>query len=163
MSDIKSIPSFDGFKVFIPITNKINKKTGVLKVDYNDYIKYDLKSENLRIKNTYAFHRLENKFVHRLVLNENCEIVDHVNKIRLDCTFKNLRKSSYQLNKANSKPHKNRKYKGVRKSWSKYRSTIVLNGKQIHLGMYKNEKDAAIAYNEAAAKYFGKHAELNNV
>ena len=57
------------------------------------------------------------------------------------------------------------KYKGVsfHKKDSKWWSTIIVNKKQIYLGRYDEEKDAAKAYNKAALKYFGEHAYLNKV
>lgn len=149
-------------KVFIPVVNKINKQSGIVKLDLIDYVQLNIKKSELRIKNGYAFSMLWKDYLHRLVLDE-CLIVDHKNKNRLDCTRLNLRKSDYQLNKANSKPHNDRKYKGVRKSWSKFRATIVVDGKQIHLGTHNTEKEAALAYNKAALKYYGEHSELNNV
>jgi hypothetical protein len=151
-----------GYCVFVPIKNKLNRKSGVLKIFYDDYIKYDV-ANNVRINNGYAFHKKHKKYLHRIITNEKYKIVDHINKDKLDCRRSNLRESTYQLNKANSKPHKNRKYKGVRKSWNKYRATIVVDGNQIHLGMHNSEEEAAMAYNVAALKYYGEHAEVNNV
>lgn len=150
-------------KVFIPVVNRINNQFGVVIVNLEDKVRFNLSQQTMRIKNGYAFHRKLNKYIHRLITEDQYQIVDHVNKNKLDCTRLNLRQSNYQLNKANSKPHLNRRYKGVRKAWSKYRSTIVFNGKQIHLGMYMNALDAAKAYNVAAVKYYGDHSELNNV
>jgi hypothetical protein len=149
-------------KVFIPVVNKINKQSGVVVLRLIDQIDLQIKSDKLRIKNGYAFSSIHNEYLHRLVMPD-CLIVDHKDKNKLNCDINNLRESNYSLNKANSKAHLNRKYKGVRKSWSKYRSTIVFNGKQIHLGMFDSEIDAAVAYNNAAVKYFGEHSELNNV
>lgn len=148
--------------VFVPVINKINKHSAVVKINYDDYIKYDVKG-NLRIKNGYAYHKKYKDYLHRVITEYKYEIVDHANRNRLDCTRSNLRRSNYSLNKANSKPHNKRRYKGVRKSFNKYRATIVYNGKQIHLGMHNNEEEAAIAYNNAALIYYGDHAELNNV
>ncbi|HFJ9284820.1 TPA: AP2 domain-containing protein [Bacillus toyonensis] len=55
------------------------------------------------------------------------------------------------------------KYKGV--SWNKkckkWKSTITSKGKMIHLGLYENEDDAALAYNKAAIEIFGEHAYQN--
>lgn len=149
-------------KVFIPVVNKINKHSGVVSLNLSDQIDLKIESSKLRIKNGYAFSNIHNEYLHRVIMPD-CVIVDHKDKNKLNCNRENLRESDYRLNKANSKAHLDRKYKGVRKSWSKYRSTIVLGGKQKHLGMYTNEIDAAVAYNVAAAKYFGEHAELNNV
>lgn len=68
------------------------------------------------------------------------------------------------------KPQKNAssKYKGVRK----YRThsgkqiwiaSIMLNGKSIHLGCYKDEVDAAKAYNKAVIDYWDGNGYLNNI
>jgi len=55
------------------------------------------------------------------------------------------------------------KYKGVsmHKPTNKWRAYITVNHKQIHLGLYKNRKEAAKAYNEAAKTYHGETAYLN--
>lgn len=55
------------------------------------------------------------------------------------------------------------KYKGVDfdKTSGTYRSRIKLNGKEIYLGRFRNEKKAALAYNEKAVKLFKKFAKLN--
>lgn len=56
-------------------------------------------------------------------------------------------------------------YKGVyfakqQKSW---RARIEVSGKNISLGAFGTEEEAALAYNEAAQRYFGDFAWLNNV
>lgn len=57
------------------------------------------------------------------------------------------------------------KYKGV--CWANreklWRSTITLNYKQVSLGYFKHEKDAAIAYNKKALELFGEFAFLNEI
>ena len=49
--------------------------------------------------------------------------------------------------------------KGHRKYWHTW--TIKGNKKNIFLGSFKDKKDAAKAYNEAAIKYHGEFARLN--
>ncbi len=63
----------------------------------------------------------------------------------------------------NCKVHKHNTsgYKGVSKHHKKWRAYIVLKEKQIHIGLYRTKEDAALAYNEAALKYFGQFANLN--
>lgn len=40
---------------------------------------------------------------------------------------------------------------------------IIDSNKKIYLGSFYNKEDAAKAYNDAAIKYFGKFAKLNNI
>ena len=94
--------------------------------------------------------------------------VDHV--FRNSNINKNLRLATSSQNNANRAKQKSirgkpttSQYKGV--SWfkrdKKWKATICVNKKSIYLGMYENEKDAAIAYNKAAIDYFGEFACLN--
>lgn len=54
------------------------------------------------------------------------------------------------------------KYVGVsRVGDNKWKAYISVNKKRINLGNHNTEVGAAIAYNEAALKYFGKNANLN--
>ena len=46
---------------------------------------------------------------------------------------------------------------------NKWHSNISVNNKTIHLGRFKNIKDAAKIYNQAALKYFGDFDILNNI
>jgi hypothetical protein len=57
------------------------------------------------------------------------------------------------------------KYKGVHyiKKKKMYRARIGINYKQISLGCFATELEAAKAYNEAATKYFGAFAQLNDI
>jgi hypothetical protein len=58
---------------------------------------------------------------------------------------------------------KNNKYVGVdwREPNKKWRARIKVRGTSIYLGYFLNENDAALAYNNAAIKYFGENAKLN--
>jgi AP2 domain-containing protein/HNH endonuclease len=106
--------------------------------------------------------------LHRLIMNAPADKeVDHINGDTLDNRRCNLRICSHKENLRNQKLPKNSKsgYKGVTwyKRIKKWRSHIRLNKKQIHLGYFDDIKLAANAYNEAAIKYFGEFAKLNDL
>jgi hypothetical protein len=46
------------------------------------------------------------------------------------------------------------------KNW---RAQITVNYKNINLGRFMNEQEAALAYNAAALKYYGQFAVLNEL
>lgn len=104
--------------------------------------------------------------MHHVVLDvvDGC-IVDHENHNGLDNQKNNLRKSTHANNirNATKKVGGASQYIGVGwyKKSNKWRAQITLNYKQIHLGHYSNEEQAAIEYNNAAKKYFGEFANLN--
>ena len=92
--------------------------------------------------------------------------VDHINRNGLDNRRCNLRICTKQQNQMNSiKKRGNNKYKGVSffKAQKKYAAIITKNRKKHFLGCYCNKEKAAIAYNEAAIRYFGEYARLNEV
>lgn len=98
------------------------------------------------------------------------KFVDHINGNGLDNRKENLRQSNHQLNARNRTrlvENKNSKFKGVLKQNQTKKggwiARIIINEKQIYLGTYKTEMEAAKAYNEGAIKYFGQHAYLNEV
>lgn len=106
--------------------------------------------------------------MHRLLLNaQNGEYVDHVNGNTLDNRKINLRKCSIADNTKNQSLHKDSTsgYKGVSfdNSRHKWRSNIVVDRKQIHLGRFDTAEDAAKAYNLAAKLYFGDFARINKL
>lgn len=92
---------------------------------------------------------------------------DHINGDGLDNRRENLRRCTHQQNTFNTRSRNDSTshYKGV--SWkmeaSKWVAQIQVNGKKKHLGYFVNEDDAARAYDDAALRYFGEFAHLNNV
>lgn len=52
-------------------------------------------------------------------------------------------------------------YKGVVFHKNRWQAQIVVDGKKIYLGVFTDKCDAARAYNEAALKYRGKDAIVN--
>ena len=110
--------------------------------------------------------------MHTLIMDNmhsSCNIVvDHINGNTLDNRKSNLRVVTQSKNMA----HRLRpKRKGSSKYWGVYyvkkhkrwRASIKVNRKTRYLGHFKQEKDAARAYNEAALFHFGECATLNPV
>ena len=91
--------------------------------------------------------------------------IDHINHNGLDNRRENLRLCSSKENNWNQEKHMNAAstYKGVFADKKKWRAQIQRDGTSYRLGSYDNEIHAALAYNEAAKKYFGEFATLNDV
>ena len=99
-------------------------------------------------------------FLHRLVSNAKPkEIVDHINRNKLDNRQENLRIVTSLMNCLNRNKNikKSSKYKGVAKhrcGWQVY-----VNGK--YLGLFKSEIEAAMAYDSKVVEVFGNVAPTN--
>ena len=91
-------------------------------------------------------------------------IIDHINGNVLDNRKSNLRLATHTQNMQNAKKHNGKVtslHKGVSKILNRWRARITINGITKHLGMFKSEEDAAIAYNIAAQQAFKEFARLN--
>lgn len=92
---------------------------------------------------------------------------DHIDGDSLNNRRNNLRLVTHQENMWNRKPvtGSSSKFKGV--SWQTatqyWKAYIKINEKQVHLGCFWDEVDAAIAYNKAAKALHGEFAKLNKV
>lgn len=92
--------------------------------------------------------------------------VDHINGNVLDNRRTNLRlasRSQNSMNKAKTKKPKSSIYKGVKwdKQMKKWRANICINYKLIFIGLFNNEKQAALAYDKKAKELHGEFANLN--
>ena len=111
-------------------------------------------------KKAIRMHRM----IYELKTRENIEglVIDHINHNGLDNRICNLRAINHYQNIANQKRNQ-QGYKGVR--WNKlngnWNAYITVDYTRIHLGVFNDEWEAAKAYNNAAIKYFGECASLN--
>lgn len=103
---------------------------------------------------------------HEIIRVPEGMVVDHINYDGTDNRRSNLRAATHSQNKYHRKKRpgtKHSKYKGLcrTKKTRKWQVRITFEKKQIHLGLFADEIEAAKAYDEAARKYHGEFASLN--
>ena len=118
------------------------------------------------MKNRYAYYaRCGKDFLHRIVMGaKQGEMVDHIDGNGLNNKKENLQIANHSLNRQRTKRTQGQsKYKGIsfKKNSKRIQSKIWHNNKCYYLGSFKNEIDAAKAYDEAALKLFGPTAVIN--
>lgn len=113
-------------------------------------------------------HRRINKYdhkiyMHRLIMNPGREIhIDHKDRNGLNNQKNNLRIATYSQNNCNRKGSGASQYLGVSiRRNGKFTARIKADGYYKNLGVFDNEIDAAIAYDNAAKIYHGEFANLN--
>lgn len=157
--------------------------------DYEELSKYKWAvSANKRVNGELFFYAMRGvldkngKFrhtkMHRVILGitDKSILCDHKDGNTLNNQRENLRMCSKKENNANriKRSVTNSKYKGVYKmsktktlkngeikTYTFWAVSLTSNKKQIYIGTFKNEEDAARAYDEAAIKYHGEFANLN--
>lgn len=160
---------------------KLNGKYGkgkFAKVDDEDYDWLNQWKWHLKFNKYggYACRDLKTIRMHRVILNITDSKIfgDHINHDTLDNQKANLRVVTHTQNQMNRSPQRKgtSKYNGVylhkikKKSGKCYiywRAHITVNNKKISLGYFKNEIDAAKAFNKAALIYRKEYANLNNI
>lgn len=153
---------------------KINLSKGQVALvddgDYDDLNQFRWYAQYSKgIDNYYAFRlvsfkkkgKLKNKIIlmHRMIMDApKRKVVDHINHNTLDNRKENLRIVSSRQNNQNKKVKGTSKYPGV--CWHKYnkkwRATIYVNGKNKDLGYFKEEREAAKAYERACRELIGE-------
>jgi len=104
--------------------------------------------------------------LHRLIMNApDGVLVDHRNGDSLDNRRDNLRPATRTQNAYNARKRKNTssRFIGIHrdKRTGRWKAQIRAQGKDIWLGRFDSEIDAARAYDAAAKKYHGEFARLN--
>ena len=163
----KIINGYDNYEISSHGRCRNNKTNRILKLSANKetwckgYQYVILRKDNIR----------KNCKIHRLVADAflenplNKKYVDHIDNDPKNNKLSNLRWATSKENQGNRSKGKNTSscYKGV--SWhsknKKWHAQIKLNGKKYHIGSFKNEEDAARAYDEKAREHFGEFAKLN--
>ena len=103
--------------------------------------------------------------MHRVIMNtpDGME-TDHIDMNGLNNQRSNLRVCTRLENMHNQKARKlsdQHPFKGVYKKGNKWVARIRVNRKEINVGSFDSEIEAALAYDLAAIKYHGNFARLN--
>jgi hypothetical protein len=123
-------------------------------------------------KNYYATRNLNRKIIsmHRVIMNTpDDKEVDHIDHNGLNCQKYNMRNCIHAENMANRFSCGRSKYLGVYYQRNKYKDRIYeyivaqigIKDRNIYIGRFKTEKDAALAYDKKAIELFGEFATLN--
>lgn len=101
-------------------------------------------------------------YMHReLICAPPGQIVDHINRNKVDNRKDNLRFCTISQSNCNLKRKNKSGYKGVRPTRSGWAVEIDSDGQRIYVGHYQDLKKAVSAYNSAAEKHHGEFAYLN--
>ena len=112
-------------------------------------------------KQKYLLHRLAWFYINGTWPKDQ---IDHINGIKTDNRISNLRECTNQQNSYNRKGREGTsKYKGVHAHGNKWRAKVTISGKQIIIGSFNTEKEAALAYNKQVKVIHGEFAVLNNI
>lgn len=154
---------------------KLNNSKLVALIDDEDYNRslgylWDIGNNRLSIRRAISLNgQTKHIPLSNFIMNKFDCIFDHKDRNPLNNQKINLRECSIYQNMANKAKvgiNATSKYKGVyihdikRKVW---RARITHKKKTYCLGLYKNEDDAALAYNKAALNLLGEFAFQNTI
>ena len=133
---------------------------------YTWWLNYSKHTDSFYIDSEYKDNKKRVKIkLHRYLVNcPKGMVVDHIDGNTLNNCRSNLRICKFSENARNRRDTPSSSiYKGVFliKRDNVYTAAIRYKNNLIYLGRFKNEINAAKAYNEAALKYFGEFARLN--
>lgn len=162
-----------------------NDDTILIKVDDEDFERLNEYSWSVNGQHRVSISRGSTKWVEKPRLNGGIKMVSTALTIpianevmrRLDCKFdhkdndftnnqkENLRECTYLQNAANKKKYcrsSTSKYKGIRlHAKGKWTAQLQYRRKQIYIGYFDNEEEAARAYDRKAIEIWGEFASLN--
>lgn len=158
----------------IPLAGKYG--TGLYAiVDDEDYEiasrnKWRLSSSGYVIRSHYPQDWQHGKviFLHKLIaVHVPNKQVDHINRNKLDNRKCNLRLCTESENNQNKAKHwkgATSIYVGVKKDkHDKWIARTMKDKRYIHIGIFKTEVEAALAYNKKVLELFGSNAHINEI
>jgi hypothetical protein len=149
----KDVPDYEGLYQVSNLGRVKSFKWGkekILKGSLNNggYITFGLHSEKFR---TYFAHQLVAMAFLGHKPNGYNLVVDHINDDKLDNRVENLQLVTNRFNVYKTQGDYSSQYKGVYwdKQCNKWISNIKINKKKHYLGLFENEYDAHLAYQNA--------------
>jgi hypothetical protein len=134
-------------------------------VDDDDYVylsKFQWKE--LIINENISYAGIGRVLMHRVIMGYPVgKVIDHIDGNGLNNKKSNLRVCTKAENLRNRRKNYNSfsRYKGITFNSGSWKSVIMLNGKYIYIGRYKDEVEAAKAYDQKAREMFGEFAKTN--
>lgn len=104
--------------------------------------------------------------MHRVIMHPpKNRYIDHINHNGIDNRKSNMRNCTSRENQGNRlvSNHCSSKYKGVNRHDGKWQARIGYKYKQLYIGFYDTEIEAAEAYNQKAIEIFGEFAKVNQI
>jgi hypothetical protein len=148
----KKIPGFENYEVSNLGNVKSFKygKERILKnrINKDGYYRINLSNKGEKQK-TFQLHQLVAiAFLNHKPNGNNGLVVDHINNIKTDNRLENLQLITNRENSSKDIKNTSSKYTGVywHKKAKKWSSQIKINGKNKHLGYFKNPKIASAVY-----------------
>ena len=141
------------------------RKARVLSINDPAGTLLDTKYHQTKINGIYYLnHRIIYSIFNTINLKSD-QIIDHIDRNSKNNNPANLRIVTQQENMRNQTKQSgtSSKFKGVcfNKSSKKFMAQIRISGKQIYLGLFQSEKDAALAYNNYIISNNLTHFNLN--
>jgi len=156
--------------IYLSKNGRKHKDKYIAMVDMDDYERIN-QYEWYYHNGGYAFRREDGKNI--MMHNEILQTSPGFTLEHKDSTQKRNNTKSNLRSATRTEQNRNRcvsaantsGYKGVvfRRARNKYYARIHVDGKPIYLGQFESKHDAARAYNEAAIRYFGEFAVLNEI
>jgi len=145
----------------IPLPNDRYTLVDAEDYDYFSQWNWSVHSDGYAHRNLYTGRKATGNIrLHRAIIKaQPDQIVDHINRDKLDNRKSNLRICASGENRANSGLNRNNKagLKGVHKKVSRY----IARHKRVDLGRFDDAIDAAKCYDAALTERFGHYAATN--
>ncbi len=157
---------------------QFNVRGTLVEVDEDTYGKYLSEQHKMRFLKGYVYiiemqgRKRVSKALHRLIMGVDASadtLVDHIDRNPLNNKRENLRLATRSQNAANRTGRGSSQYVGVTKIFRTYKgkqytywvAKITKDGKVVFQKNFKNEEQAARAYDEHAKIHHGEYANLN--